>query len=157
MKSFFFFFFFWIAPWGLWDFSSPTRNGTLRTLATRLSGKSFFEVLNCYLSPPWHCSWAEPSSILHQFSLWTYVYAQSRPTLCNPRDCIPSSSSVHGIFQARILEWICLFLLQWIFLTQGSNPRLLCLLHWPVDSLSLAPAGKPLDVRTGSKLIIVPS
>ena len=102
------FFFFPIAPWGLWDFSSPTRNGTLGVLATRLSGKSFFEVLNCYLSPPWHCSWGEPSSILHQFSLWTYVYVQSHPTVCNPRDCSPSGSSVHGIFQARTLNWVAI-------------------------------------------------
>ena len=31
----------------------------------------------------------------------------------------------------------CCFLLQGIFPTQGSNPRLLCLLHWQVDSLPL--------------------
>ena len=30
---------------------------------------------------------------------------QSCPTLCNPMDCGPPSSSVHGIFQARVLEW----------------------------------------------------
>ena len=27
-------------------------------------------------------------------------------TLCNPRDCSPLGSSVHGILQARILEWV---------------------------------------------------
>ena len=37
----------------------------------------------------------------------------------------------------------CHSLLQGIFLTQGSNPRLLCLLHWQVYSLPLAPPGKP--------------
>ena len=31
--------------------------------------------------------------------------AQSRPTLCYPMDCGPPGSSVHGIFQARVLEW----------------------------------------------------
>ena len=31
--------------------------------------------------------------------------AQSCPTLNNPMDCSPPGSSVHGIFQARILEW----------------------------------------------------
>ena len=31
--------------------------------------------------------------------------AQSRPTLCDPMDCSPPGSSVHGILQARILEW----------------------------------------------------
>ena len=45
--------------------------------------------------------------------------AQSCPTLCNPVDCSPQgSSSVHGIFQARVLEWIA------IFFSQGSSwPR----------------------------------
>ena len=45
--------------------------------------------------------------------------AQSCPTLCDPMDCI-----VHGILQARILEWVSLSLLQWLFPTQGSNPGL---------------------------------
>ena len=30
---------------------------------------------------------------------------QSCPILCNPVDCSPPGSSVHGIFQARVLEW----------------------------------------------------
>ena len=37
----------------------------------------------------------------------------------------------------------CHFLLQRISPTQGSNLRLLCLLHWQVGSLLLAPPGKP--------------
>ena len=47
--------------------------------------------------------------------------AQLRPTLCDPMDCNPPGSSAHGIFQARVLEWGCHFLLQGIFPTQGSN------------------------------------
>ena len=31
--------------------------------------------------------------------------AQSCPTLSDPKDCSPPGSSVHGIFQARVLEW----------------------------------------------------
>ena len=31
--------------------------------------------------------------------------AQSSPTLSDPMDCSPPGSSVHGIFQARVLEW----------------------------------------------------
>ena len=38
------------------------------------------------------------------------------------------------------------FLLQGIFSIQGSNPRFFCLLHWLVDSLPLAPPGKPSDL-----------
>ena len=34
--------------------------------------------------------------------------AQSCPTLCVPMDCSPPGSSVHGIFQARILEWVAI-------------------------------------------------
>ena len=38
----------------------------------------------------------------------------------------------------------CHFLLQGIFLTQGLNPHLLCLLHRQADSFPLAPPGKSL-------------
>ena len=31
--------------------------------------------------------------------------AQSCPTLCDPMDCSLSGSSIHGIFQARVVEW----------------------------------------------------
>ena len=37
----------------------------------------------------------------------------------------------------------CHFLLQGVFLTQGSNLCLLCLLHWQMDPFLLAPPGKP--------------
>ena len=64
-------------------------------------------------------------------------------TLCDPMDCRPPGSSVHGILQARILEWNCHALLQGIFPTQGLNPHLLCLLHLQADSLPIEPPGKP--------------
>ena len=35
-------------------------------------------------------------------------HAQLCPTLCDPKDCSPPGSSVHGILQARILEWIAI-------------------------------------------------
>ena len=34
--------------------------------------------------------------------------AQSCPTLCDPIDCSLSGSSIYGIFQARVLEWIAI-------------------------------------------------
>ena len=34
--------------------------------------------------------------------------AQSCPTLCDPTDCSPPGSSVPGIFQARMLEWVAI-------------------------------------------------
>ena len=44
--------------------------------------------------------------------------AQSCPTLCDPMDCSLSGSSVHGIFQARVLEWIAIS-----FSRESSWPR----------------------------------
>ena len=48
---------------------------------------------------------------------WSEV-AQSCPTLCDPVDCSPPSSSVHGILQARILEWVAIS-----FSRAPSRPR----------------------------------
>ena len=48
---------------------------------------------------------------------------------CDPMDCSPPGSSVHGILQART-GMGCHFLLQGIFPTQESNLGLLHLLHW---------------------------
>ena len=40
---------------------------------------------------------------------------QSCPTLCDPIDCSLPGSSVHGIFQARVLEWGAIaFSLGWL-------------------------------------------
>ena len=47
---------------------------------------------------------------------------QSCLTLCNPMDCNPPGSSVHGILQARILKWIAMPTSRGIFLTQGVEP-----------------------------------
>ena len=57
--------------------------------------------------------------------------------LCDPMDCNPPGSSLHGIFQARTLEWVAISYYRGIFLTQRLNSSLLCLLHWQVDSLPL--------------------
>ena len=39
-------------------------------------------------------------------------------TACNPMDCSPPGSSVHGISQARILEWVAI-----LFSRESSLPR----------------------------------
>ena len=64
------------------------------------------------------------------------------PALCNPMDCSPSGSSVHGILWARILEWAVA-----MPSSKGSSqPRDriqgLCLLHRQVGSLPLVPPEK---------------
>ena len=54
--------------------------------------------------------------------------AQSCPTLCDPIDCSPPGSSVHGIL--RNTGAVCHALLQGIFLTQRSKLHLLHLLQY---------------------------
>ena len=48
---------------------------------------------------------------------WVLV-AQSCPSLCDPMDCSPPGSSVHGILQARVLEWVAM-----PFSRRSSQPR----------------------------------
>ena len=76
-------------------------------------------------------------------SEWNEV-AQSCPTLCDPVDCSLPGSSVLGILQARILEWVAI-----PFSRRSSQPRdgMQCLtsnLHWQAALYkTLAPPGKP--------------
>ena len=49
---------------------------------------------------------------------------QSCSTLCDPMDCSLPDSSVHGILQARILEWVAMPSSRGSSQPQGSNPRL---------------------------------
>ena len=59
-------------------------------------------------------------------------------------DCSQPGSWIHGILQARILEWVAMPSSGGgVFPTQRSNLLLLCLLHWQVGSLPLAQPGKP--------------
>ena len=100
-------------------------------------------------------------------SAWVFSFAvlclvaQLYPTLCNPIDCSPPSSSVHWDFPGKNTGMDCHFLLQGIFPTEGSNLGLLhcrqilyCLSHqgvtfpsdamlkpkqplWPIQQISL--------------------
>ena len=76
---------------------------------------------------------------------------QSCPTLCNPIDCNPPDSPVHGIFQARILKWVVIASSRGIVPIQGSNLHLLYILHWLVTvSLLLSHLGSPRTVPVQS-------
>ena len=68
----------------------------------------------------------EGDFVLDGFVGW--FVAQSCLTLCHPMGCSPPGSSVHGILQARILEWVAISS-SGIFQTQKSNPSLLHLLN----------------------------
>ena len=73
---------------------------------------------------------------------------QSCPTLWDPMDCRLPGSSVHGILQSRKLESVVKSSSRGIFPTQGSNPHLLSLLQWQVDSLPPAPTRTPYTKYT---------
>ena len=62
--------------------------------------------------------------------------AQLCPTLCNPMDCNLTGSSIHGILQARILEWVAM-----PFSHPGTEPQSPTL---QADSLPSEPPGKPV-------------
>ena len=73
---------------------------------------------------------------------------QSCPTLCDPMDCSPSGSSVHGISQGRIPEWVA------IFSSRGSSQTR----DWTCIScgsctaggfFTAEPPGKPRRLRNG--------
>ena len=73
---------------------------------------------------------------------------QSCPALCDLMDYSPPASSPWD-FPGKNSGVGCHALLQGIFLTQGSNPHLFCLLHWQAGSLPLALPGKPILSDTG--------
>ena len=92
----------------------------------------------------------EIREVLKKSLLWSLLHrkqkegcAQLCSTLCGPMDCSPPGPCVHGILQARILEWLAIFSSRGSFPTQRLNPCLSCLLHWQMDPLLLAPPGKP--------------
>ena len=66
---------------------------------------------------------------------------QSCATLSDPMDCGPPGSSVHGILQARILEWVAMPSSRDLP-DPGIEPASLSLLHWQAGSLLLVPLGK---------------
>ena len=62
--------------------------------------------------------------------------SKSCPTLCYPMDYSLPGSSIHGISQARILEWVSISFSSGIFPTQGLNPGLFLLCRWILYWLS---------------------
>ena len=79
------------------------------------SGESRMTQILCIWDDPFSCntssslvSWllkACWSSVLTLECTLSCFVAQSCPTLCDPMDCSPPGSSVHGVLQARILEY----------------------------------------------------
>ena len=74
------------------------------------------------------------------------VYAKSLQlclTLYNPKDYNQPGSSIYGILQARILDWIAMPSSRGSFWSRDLNLHLLCLMPCQAGSLPLAIPGKP--------------
>ena len=69
------------------------------------------------------------------------LVAQSCPTPCDPMDCSPSGSSVHGILQARVVEWVAIPFSRGSSWTRDQTQ----VSSLQADSLSSEPPGKPLE------------
>ena len=63
-----------------------------------------------------------PTSCFTHSSVYVCLITQSRPTLCDPMDCSPAGSSVHGDSPGKNTGVGCHALLQGIFPTQGWDP-----------------------------------
>ena len=94
------------SPWW-WEAARSTRGApSMGSLSSSTSAHQTPVIsLCCFLSPCCVLAWSS-FQVVHVFvrarSLQLY------PTLCDPMDRSPPGSSVHGILQARILEWVAM-------------------------------------------------
>ena len=68
-------------------------------------------------------------------------------TLHDPMDCSLPGSSIHGTFQARVLEWVAISFSRGSFQPSEREPRTPTL---QVDSLPVEPQGKPNNTGVGN-------
>ena len=93
------------------------------------------------LPRPWDSPGKNTGVGCHFLLQWVKVkseseVAQSCPTLSDPMDCSLPGSSIHGIFQARVLEWGAIaFSDELIVFSNKYQPRPLL---WPLPSLFLS-------------------
>ena len=80
--------------------------------------KSYAKIKNIHFFPKIWATESFQDEYVHAKSLQSWL------TLCDSMDSSPQGSSVYGILQARMLEWVAMLSSRGIFLTQGSNSRL---------------------------------
>ena len=87
-----------------------------------------------------------PADLFHSQYLLKVKVTQSCLTLRNPMNCSLPGSSVHGTFQARLLEWVA------YPSSRGSSQHRLEPKSpaWQTGSLPSEPPGKPKNTRVGS-------
>ena len=100
---------------------------------------------NIYWLTVWKKEWSFAQALLFVRITWIVFItlntqkvnevAQSCLTLCNPMDCSLPGSSIHGIFQARMLEWVAIsFSKKWKLL----SPVQLFVTPWAIQSLEFS-------------------
>ena len=73
----------------------PRCSSHINTVRIRISGSSMgYDLLGLWMGGG--------------MNVYAHSITQSCPTLCDPMDCSPPGSSVHGILQARILDWVAI-------------------------------------------------
>ena len=98
----------------------------------------------CRFLPLWLLVFALHTEV---FLCWVYACVRAQSlwscwTLCDPVD-LPARLLCPCDSPGEKAEVSCHALFHGIFLTQVSNPNLLCLLHWQAGSLPTKPCGKP--------------
>ena len=84
--------------------------------------------------------------------------SQSCPTLCNSMDCSPPSSSIHGILQARTLEWVAIFFSNaWKWKVKGKSLSHVWLLATPWTAAHQAPLSMGLSRQEYWSVVPLPS
>ena len=100
-----------------------TEQTCTEALFKRFVTQSCYELIHLFL---WKLVWYKQQTLL--------LLSWLSPSRCNPMDCHPPGSSVHGISQTRILEWVAISFLQGSFWprdwTHISSIGRWVLYHW---------------------------
>ena len=90
----------------VWHPWSPLSQGKTRGLVTLWYSSLLHKTNSCAMLRTY--SWTTPSFPFLGFLFVALLVTKLCLTLCDPMDCSPPASSVHGILQARILEWVAM-------------------------------------------------
>ena len=149
----------WVELWGVYSPSPGAAHTLLFSLRSlgHVAHRGFSHTAVFAVKTPDSCAsllvkWQEASVFTWNTRVPACSATQSSSDLCHPVDCSPPDSSVHGIFQARIQEWIAIF-----YFKGSSWPRHWALIsassHWQMDSLQLSHLGSPGPVVLDLKLL----
>ena len=122
--------YFFLPPW----LFKPKLSSKKRARGTS-RGELSTEYSNCVkvMLVPWFVNASDFTLMKPLYKL--VLVTQPCSTQCDPMDCSPPGSSVHGILQARILEWVAIFSSRGSFQLRNWTASV-SFLHWQVGSLT---------------------